>query len=75
MQSSIFGDLAIVVGIILAAAALFIAMVGFGFFLGRKTIIPYERKAEVFDPGEPGLFEHDPYEVAMSDPRDLKGLK
>lgn len=50
-------------------------MVGFGFYLGRKTIIPYERKAEVFDPGEPGLFEHDPYEVAMSDPRDLKDLK
>jgi hypothetical protein len=44
MQSSIFGDLAIVVGIILAAAALFIAMVGFGFYLGRKTIIRTSEK-------------------------------
>jgi len=71
-----YADIITVLGVVLAAAGLFLALVGFGFHLGRKTIIPHsERRDKVFDPGEPGKIEYDPYAEAMMDSRDIQDLK
>ena len=71
-----YADIITVLALVFAAAGLFLALVGFGFYLGRKTVIPYsERRDKVYDPGEPGKIEYDPYEAAMADPRDIQDLK
>ena len=71
-----YADIITVLGLVFAAAALFLALVWAGFMLGRKTIIPHsERRDKVFDPGEPGKIEYDPYAEAMMDSRDIQDLK
>ncbi|HPC34001.1 MAG TPA: hypothetical protein PL061_13675 [Syntrophales bacterium] len=71
-----YAEIITALAIVLAAAGLFLALVGAGFYMGRKTVIPYsERRDKVFDPGEPGKIEYDPYAEAMMDSRDIKDLK
>ncbi len=71
-----YGEILLAVGLLVGATILFMAVVGFGFFLGRKTIIPYApQQPEQYDPGEPGIHEYDPYAVALGDRDDIKDLK
>ncbi len=48
-----------------------VLLIGFGFWLGRKTLVLPIDGVKIHDPGKTPIFEEDPYRTAMTGEEDV----
>lgn len=51
---------------IFVALLVVVGLIGFGFWMGRRTLTLPVDVAKAFDPGKPVVREYDPYDEAMT---------
>jgi hypothetical protein len=55
----------------LVAILITVLLIGFGFYLGRMTLMPPENTIYPHNPGKISIVEEDPYRVAMTGEEDM----